>query len=152
MKKLAGMLVCLAFFLCAVAAQAQVCTLEGALDAPDLIWTTGGDAEWFCQTDAGPFGDAAQSGAIGDNQTSWLETTVSYDTPKILYFYWIVQSEQDRDYLRFYINGSEYSAISGAPSWAQVAISLLCSTKNGRFKCGLMRPFCQRTALQKQPV
>lgn len=27
-----------------------------------------------------------------------------------------------------------------------------CSTKNGRFMCGLMRPFCQRTALQKQPV
>ena len=41
MKKLAGMLVGLAFFLCAVAAQAQ-CTLGEALDAPALSWSTGG--------------------------------------------------------------------------------------------------------------
>ena len=127
MKKLAGMLVGLAFFLCAVAAQAQ-CTLGEGLGAPDLIWTTGGATDWFCVVDGGPVGDAAQSGAIGDNQTSWLETTVNYDTAKILSFYWRVDSEQDRDYLRFYINGSEYSAVSGNPLWAQVALSLSAGT------------------------
>lgn len=104
MKKLAGILVGLAFFLCAVVAQAQ-CTLGEALDATDLTWETGGAASWFCQT-IGPFtgNSSAQSGDIDDNQTTWLQTTVTVDTQKVVSFYWKTSADSG-DSLRFSING-----------------------------------------------
>jgi len=55
MKTLAGVLLGLVFLMCAAGAQAQ-CTLEEALDAPELSWTTGGDAEWFCDGDGWYYG------------------------------------------------------------------------------------------------
>jgi len=52
-------------------------TLADALDTTNLVWTTGGDAAWSAQTTNTYDGvDAARSGSIGTNQTSWLETTV----------------------------------------------------------------------------
>lgn len=56
---------------------ASALTLAEALDATNLVWTTGGDAPWFAQTTNTHDGiDAAQSGAIGTNEVSWIETTV----------------------------------------------------------------------------
>lgn len=54
-------------------------TLGEALDNTELSWTTGGDANWFGQTDEHYYGsgDAAQSGDISDGQNSWLQTTVT---------------------------------------------------------------------------
>ncbi|MDB6111934.1 MAG: repeat protein [Pedosphaera sp.] len=52
-------------------------TLAEALDTTNLVWTTGGDAPWFAQTNQTHDGvDAVQSGVVGTNQTSWIETTV----------------------------------------------------------------------------
>jgi hypothetical protein len=51
--------------------------LSEALDT-NLNFSTGGDEEWFSQTDMAYFdGDAARSGAISDNQESLLHTTIS---------------------------------------------------------------------------
>jgi hypothetical protein len=47
--------------------------------------------------------DAAQSGSIGDNGQSWMQTTVS--GPGIIRFYWKVSSQLGSDYLRFFIDG-----------------------------------------------
>jgi hypothetical protein len=66
-------------------------TLGEAVDNVALSWTTGGDANWVGQTDISYFGgDAAQSGAITDIQSTWLQTTVS--GPGSLSFYWAVSS------------------------------------------------------------
>jgi hypothetical protein len=52
-------------------------TLAEAVDATNLVWTTGGDAAWFAQTTNTHDGvDAVQSGPIGTNEVSWIETTV----------------------------------------------------------------------------
>ncbi|MGA1869870.1 MAG: S8 family serine peptidase [bacterium] len=69
-----------------------------AVDNMSLTWTTGGDADWFGQTDENRFdGDAAHS-AYGQN--SWIETTVT--GPGVLSFYWEA-TEFDR--LKLYIDG-----------------------------------------------
>jgi len=51
--------------------------LSEALDT-SLSLTTGGSADWFCQSAMSHYdGDAAQSGDISHNQVSWMRTAVS---------------------------------------------------------------------------
>jgi len=92
-------------------------TLSEALDTA-LSFTTGGSADWFAQTTTTRYdGDAAQSGDISRNQESWMQTTVSgTGTVK---FYWKVSSEEDFDFLEFYIDGSLQEKISGLVNWEQ---------------------------------
>ncbi len=99
-------------------------TLGDAVDATSLTWTTGGNANWFYQTATTHDGsDAAQSGDIGDDQSSWIQTTVT--GPGTLLFWWKVSSEDAADYLRFTVDGSEISsvvAISGELAWTQKSV------------------------------
>jgi Leucine-rich repeat (LRR) protein len=62
--------------------------LDGAVvEATNLVWQTGGNAPWFGQTDVAHSGpSAAQSGSVGANEDSWLQTTVT--GPGILTFWW----------------------------------------------------------------
>jgi hypothetical protein len=54
-------------------------------DNEDLAFTCGGDAAWFAQsTEYNYSGDAAQSGAIDDDEETWLEATV--EGPGTVYF------------------------------------------------------------------
>jgi len=90
--------------------------LGQALDATNWIWTTGGDAPWFVQTNLTHDGlAAAQSGLIQDFGQTWLETTVV--GPAALSFWWKVSSESDYDYLTFSIGGIERASISGEVDW-----------------------------------
>jgi len=91
--------------------------LAEALDT-DLSFTTGGSANWFGQTTTSYHdGDASQSGDISDGEDSWIQTTVSgTGTVK---FYWKVSSEDDFDFLEFYIDGSLQDRISGSVDWQQ---------------------------------
>jgi vibriolysin len=89
-----------------------------AVDYTGLTFTLSGNANWFSQTVTTYYGgDAAQSGAIGNSQTSTMETTISGKTS--VKFYWRVSSETNYDYLRFYIDGVQQASISGSTSWAQ---------------------------------
>jgi vibriolysin len=89
-----------------------------AVDYLGLSFVLSGNANWFSQTTTTYYGgDAAQSGDIGNNQTSTMETTISGKTS--VKFYWRVSSETNYDYLRFYIDGVEQAKISGSTSWAQ---------------------------------
>lgn len=98
-------------------------TLEEALDNTDFVWTTGGDAEWFSQTEEFYYGSAAaQSGNIDHDQTTWLETHVT--GPGLLSFYWKVSSEEGFDYLRFYNDGAEQEGISGEVDWEKKEIAI----------------------------
>ena len=85
--------------------------LSEALDTA-LSFTTGGSADWFAQTTTSYYdGDAARSPDISHSQDSWMQTTVSgAGTVK---FYWKVSSEEDFDFLEFYIDGSLQQKISG---------------------------------------
>lgn len=97
-----------------------------------LSLTTGGNANWFKQTSATHDGvDAAQSGSIGNNGTTWLETTVN--GPCDISFWWKVSSESGYDYLRFYIDDIEQSgSISGEVDWMKMSYAL--STGSHRLK------------------
>ena len=89
-----------------------------ALDACELSWTTGGDAPWFAQTAITADGqDAAASGTITHDESSWLETTVT--GPGTLSFYWRVSSEAGYDFLEFYIDDIRETRISGEVDWQQ---------------------------------
>ena len=71
-----------------------------AVDNTGLTWTTGGNANWASQTTVSyNGGDAAKSGTISHNQSTWVQTTVT--GPGTLSFYWKVSSESNYDYLRF---------------------------------------------------
>ncbi|MBW7988904.1 MAG: LamG domain-containing protein [Planctomycetes bacterium] len=91
--------------------------LSEALDTA-LSFTTGGDADWFSQTTTSYYdGDAAQSGDISHNQESWIQTTVS--GAGTVEFYWKVSSEEDEDFLEFYVDGSRQEEICGLEGWEQ---------------------------------
>ncbi|MCH5373211.1 MAG: thrombospondin type 3 repeat-containing protein [Planctomycetes bacterium] len=82
-------------------AETEVVSLGEALDNTDLIWTTGGDADWFGQSSVFfSGGDAAQSGSLAAGQNSWLQTTVT--GPGILAF----ACRADEHWLTFSIDGS----------------------------------------------
>lgn len=95
-------------------------SLPVALDNSDLVFTTGGSASWFGQTqESYRNGSAAQSGVIGDSQSSWLQTTVT--GPCTVDFWWKVSSEQNWDKLKFYVDDELVESISGVTSWANVS-------------------------------
>jgi len=99
-------------------------TLENAVDAPALTWSTSGDTAWFAQDSTTHDGvDAAASGDVGNNQQTTMQTTIT--GPGELNFWWKVSSESGYDYLKFYINGSLQSGrISGEVNWQQKSVEL----------------------------
>ena len=98
-------------------------TLLGALDNTALSVTTGGSASWFPQTSTSHDGvDAAQSGDISHNQSSWMQATVS--GAGTFSFWWKVSSESGFDFLTLYVDGWRSRRISGSTSWAQVTLAL----------------------------
>ncbi len=100
--------------------------LGEAVDAPQLSWTTGGDADWFPQTEETDDGiDAAQSGAIDHNEESWIETTV--EGPGTLTFSWNVSSQDDEDgadVLKFEVDEETETSISGDAGWGSYGVYL----------------------------
>jgi hypothetical protein len=95
--------------------------LAAALDAPNLVWSTGGDAPWFAETLETHDGvDAARSGLLRANQESWIETTVNGPGP--LSFWWEVKASFAQ--LQFLTNGVQRTRISGDSGWQQVSLNL----------------------------
>jgi len=96
--------------------------LAEALDTT-VDFTTGGSSDCHYQTTTSYYGgDAAQSGDISDDQESWMETTV--DGPGVLSFYWKVSSEEDYDFLVFYVDDVVQEQISGSVDWHQMTYNL----------------------------
>jgi len=99
-------------------------------------WTSGGDATWFAtdlEKHSGVY--SAHSGAIGDSQSSYIER--AFNVPAggcTVTFWWKVSSELDRDYLKFYIDGSEQAAISGEIGWESRTFSLSAGTRTLRWQ------------------
>lgn len=102
-------------------------SLADALDTTELAWITSGDAPWFPQVSTTKDGtDAAESGTIANNQTSNMETTLI--GPGSLTFWWKVSSEENYDFLRFYIKNIEQTGslarISGEVDWVKKTVSI----------------------------
>ncbi len=99
-------------------------SLAEALDAPDLIWLSGGGAPWFPQgATSHDNSDAARSGAIGDATNSWLATTII--GPGTLDFWWAIASETNRDTLEVTLNGTPLAGpLSGNSGWQQPSFAL----------------------------
>jgi hypothetical protein len=103
--------------------------LGEAVDAPSLTWTTGGNADWFAEGSIWYSGnDAAQSGDISDSQSSYLRTNIT--GPGTLKFMWKVSSEYDSDFLRFYIDTTQQTRISGTTDWRERSYSISPGTHN----------------------
>jgi len=90
----------------------------------NLVWTFGGNTPWFGETYITHSGvSAAQSGAIGDGQESWIQTTVAGPGP--LTYWWKVSSETNYDFLQFYVNDVlQSNSISGEVDWQQQTMIL----------------------------
>ena len=99
------------------AARTPSTSLADALDT-SLDVVTSGDQDWYRTTY--PYyhgGDSAESGDISDNQVSQMEVWV--EGPGSGSFYWKVSSEEDYDWLEFYVDGVLKGRISGEVDWTQ---------------------------------
>jgi hypothetical protein len=107
---------------------AEFGSLGGAVDNCNLTWTTGGNANWFEQTVTYYYdGDAAESGNIGDSESTYIQTTVT--GPGTLSFWWKVSSSSYYDRLYFYIDGDSQTYISGTTgSWTQETYDISSGT------------------------
>lgn len=104
-------------------APVQISDLATAVDNTTLTWTTGGNANWVYQTVTSYYaGNAARSGAIDGNKSTWLQTTIT--GPGQVNFYWKVSSEVNYDYLKFYINNVLQKSISGEVDWRRETFTL----------------------------
>ena len=94
--------------------------LGTALDNTGLTYSTGGDAAWFGQTEISSLGgSAAQSGHIGNSQTTYLATTATCSNVS---FKWKVSSEACCDGLTFYVDGSFYATyFQNEGGWATIS-------------------------------
>lgn len=103
-------------------------TLDDALNAPYLTFTTSAEAPWFAQTTTTFSTEpaAAQSGAIGHRQSSWLETTVN--GAGLFSFWWKTSCEDDIydewDYVSVSVDGQEQARLDGESSWQSVVLQL----------------------------
>ena len=97
--------------------------LTQSLDLEGATWTASGEQPWFAQDRVTHDGvDAAQSGAIGDNQSSRLTTSLT--GPGYLSFWWKVSSEAGWDDLSFSLDGVEKGVITGETEWTQFSYYL----------------------------
>lgn len=93
--------------------------LADAVDAPQLIWTTTGDAEWFAQVDVTHDGvDAAQSGLLprADGE-SRLSTVVT--GPGVVRFWSRVEATLSGYGLRFFVGPALQLDRSGVVDWEE---------------------------------
>lgn len=83
-----------------------------------LRWVSKGDAPWRPQQEVTYDGtETLQSGAIGENQQSRLQTSLF--GPGTLTFWWKVSSEAGHDFLQFSLDGAVQDRLSGESDWQQ---------------------------------
>jgi Zn-dependent metalloprotease len=100
-----------------------------AVDNGSFTFTKSGDADWYKVTDEYYYGgDLARSGAIGNNSSTTIETSVTVGSTQSVKFYWKVSSEDGYDFLKFYIDGVEQAKIAGEVDWTQVGYNMSAGT------------------------
>lgn len=83
-------------------------------------WEFSGNANWVIDNNNAYEGTyCAQSGDIGDNQTSGLFISINVTADDQISFFRKVSSEEGWDYLRFYIDGVQKGEWSGEEGWEE---------------------------------
>jgi len=84
-------------------------------------WTTAGDQPWAIDTDkAGEGSYSARSGVIGDDQSSEVSISLTGLQSGEIAFLLRVSSQEEADYLKFYIDAAEIASWSGETGWISV--------------------------------
>jgi hypothetical protein len=91
-------------------------------DFSSYPWTMGGDAPWaITSTDPHEGMYCAASGGITHDQTSEISVSLQVLQGGDITFYYKVSSEDNYDYLRFYIDGVQQREWSGEVDWTEAS-------------------------------
>jgi len=92
-------------------------------------WEFSGDEDWFI-SDNNPYEGvfSAQSKPIGDQQNSELTLTLEVTSDDIISFFRKVSSEENYDYLRFYMDDALMGEWEGEEDWAKVSFDVSAGT------------------------
>jgi carboxypeptidase T len=101
-------------------------------------WSFAGNANWYIDNGNAWDGDhSARSGAIGHNQSSQMIVALEDATAGVVSFYRKVSSENNYDFLKFYINDVLMGQWSGEQDWAELSYPV--SAGNFTFKWEYMK-------------
>lgn len=101
---------------------------NAAVGAATLPFFTSGSALWIVDSEEGQSdSESLSSGAITDDQQSRLQTTVT--GPGTISFWWKVSSENNFDFLQFFIGGQLADRISDEKDWEEVLFSVPAGTQ-----------------------
>lgn len=112
-------------------------TVNSTVGTTGLVWTVGGNLPWFIQNATAQDGAwALQSGAITNQQETWIETTLAGQGT--LSFWWKSSCEDDPDfndwdYVRVTLDGYEQARIDGESAWTRVSLVLGSGTHTIRW-------------------
>ena len=85
-----------------------------------LDWSMSGSSDWFVTENEAYEGSySARSGNISDNQQSVISITMEASNSGSISFYKKVSSEENYDYLRFFIDNTEKGSWAGEIDWSQ---------------------------------
>ena len=94
-------------------------------DFADIGWQFGGSGDWAVASDESYRGlYSAKSGVVSDDESSDLILTVDTTGYSMISFACKVSSEEDYDYLKFYIDGKRQDSFSGEMGWTTNSYSL----------------------------
>ena len=88
-------------------------------DFYDFPWELGGNGEWIISSDAYEGDYSANSGDVNHNQGSELSVQLVVTQDDQILFYKKVSSENNYDYLRFFIDDQEQESWSGDVDWSE---------------------------------
>ena len=91
-------------------------------------WVMGGSADWTIdEINAYEGNFCAKSGAIGNNSTTELSLTIDTNAGDISFFR-KVSSENNYDYLQFYVDGAQQGEWAGEVGWSEVSFTVTAGT------------------------
>ena len=104
-------------------------------DFSTYSWTTAGVQPWITTPTNSPYEGVyhAQSGSIAGNQTSELLISVNALANDSVSFWHKESSEQDWDFLKFYIDGTLMGQWSGITAWSYASYPVIAGTHQLRF-------------------
>lgn len=102
-------------------------TIADALNASDLVFTTGGDATWTIDFESSHDGVASMhSGSVGVSQESWIETTVV--GAGTLTFVWkadgLVYRNNPANYVQYAVDGGDAVKVAVC-DWTEVGVEVV---------------------------
>jgi hypothetical protein len=99
----------------------------------DFPWSFEG-GNWTIDTVAHQGSYSVRSASIPHNQSTAMSITLSSSLDGIISFWKKLSSEQDHDYLRFYVNGQLKNVWSGEQDWSQASYMVASGTNTYRWE------------------